>query len=316
MPDQDEQKTAPHDIHDLGYKLLLSNEKTFLELIRTFVPEDWTKDVDEHDLIQVNKSFISPHLTKREADVVYRMKKGTQDIIFYILLELQSSVDFLMPVRLLGYMTEIWRDVLNNTSDNEAERKGFRLPAIVPAVLYNGRDNWTAVRNFKDVLASYRDFDKHLLDFNYILFDVNRYTDEDLLTMANLMSCVFFIDKQMTPNELIERTKKATGTISTLSPEEFRQFITWYRHVILERFPEEQREQVGRVLDEANPWEVEKMVYSLQIALDEMKENVRTEERREVARKMLLDNVDSNVISKFTGLSLSEIEHLKREIQH
>jgi len=264
MPDQEEHKAAPHDIHDLGYKLLLSNEKTFLELIRTFAPEEWAKDVDEHGLIKINKSFISPHLTKREADVVYRMKKGTEDIIFYILLELQSSVDFLMPVRLLGYMTEIWRDVLNNTTDKEAERKDFRLPAIVPAVLYNGRESWTAARNFKEVLASYHDFEKYLLDFRYILFDVNRYTDDDLLATANLMSCVFFVDKRMAPEDLIERTKKAVEIISTLTPEEFRQFVAWYKHVIIERFPGEQRERVGRILDEANPWEVEKMVPATQ----------------------------------------------------
>ncbi|HUW65299.1 MAG TPA: Rpn family recombination-promoting nuclease/putative transposase [Spirochaetia bacterium] len=326
MPDQEEK--APHDIHDYGYKDLLSHKKTFLELIRTFVPEEWTKDVDEDELIQVNKSFISPHFTKHEADVVYRTKKGSQDVIFYILLELQSSVDFLMPVRLLGYMMEIWRDILKNTADNEAERKGFRLPAIVPAVLYNGRDNWTAARNFKEVLAAYQDFEKHLLDFRYILCDVNRYTDEDLLMMANLMSCVFFLDKRMTPEEITERTRKAAGIISKLSPVEFKQFVSWYRHVILERLPEEQREQVSRILDEANPWEVEKMVYNLQVALDEMKEKAMTEGEKngilkgekqgmlKVARNMLLRDVDVNTICDFTGLSPSEIEELKKDIQH
>ena len=328
MPDKEEPEKAPHDVHDMGYKELLSNKKTFLELIRTFVPDEWTKDVDEHDLIYVNKSFISEQFTKHEADVVYRMRKGSQDVVFYILLELQSTVDFLMPVRLLGYIMEIWRDVLKNTPENETERKDFRLPAIVPAVLYNGQGNWTAARNFKEVLAHYRDFEKHLLDFRYILFDVNRYTDEDLLMMANLMSSVFFLDKRMSPEEIIERTRKVAGIISELSVDEFRQFVSWYKHVILDRLPEEQREQVGRILDEANPREVEKMVYNLQVALDEMKEKARTEGltegeregkregKREVAQRLLLRNEDVDMISEVTGLTRDEINDLKKQLSH
>ncbi|WP_422664938.1 Rpn family recombination-promoting nuclease/putative transposase [Aneurinibacillus uraniidurans] len=60
------------------------------------------------------------------------------NVIFYVLLEMQSSVDFQMPFRLLFYMLEIWRDILKNTDKNEAVRKDFRL------VLYNGKQEWTA----------------------------------------------------------------------------------------------------------------------------------------------------------------------------
>jgi hypothetical protein len=89
-------------------------------------------------------------------------------------LELQSTTDHLMPYRLLLYTVEIWRDIFNNTAKKDRERKSFRLPAIIPAVLYNGADKWTSALNFKELQANYRQFEKHLLDFRYILFDVNR----------------------------------------------------------------------------------------------------------------------------------------------
>jgi len=44
-------------------------------------------------------------------------------VIFYILLELQSRVDYLIPYRLLLYMTEVWRDLFRSISKKEAERK-------------------------------------------------------------------------------------------------------------------------------------------------------------------------------------------------
>jgi hypothetical protein len=43
-----------------------------------------------------------------------------------------------MSFRLLQYMVEVWRDAFNDTPEKERKRKSFRLPAIVPAVLYNG----------------------------------------------------------------------------------------------------------------------------------------------------------------------------------
>jgi hypothetical protein len=90
-------------------------------------------------------------------------------------MELQSSVDFQMPYRLLLYMVEIWRDVLKNTDKKEAERKEFRLPSIIPIILYNGKGRWTAVRQFKETLAAAELFQKYVVDFEYILIDINRY---------------------------------------------------------------------------------------------------------------------------------------------
>jgi hypothetical protein len=84
------------------------------------VNSDWVKDIDENDLIRVDKEFILQDYRKKEADIVYRMKIKETDshrvheVIFYILLELQSSVDRMMPFRLLTYMTQIWQQEVKN----------------------------------------------------------------------------------------------------------------------------------------------------------------------------------------------------------
>lgn len=89
----------PRHTHDKGYKQLLSNKRAFLELIKTFVREDWVKEIDEGDLVKVDKSYV-----------------------------------------------------------------------------YNGAGRWTASTNFKEMLSGYEKFQKHILNFSYILFNVNRYT--------------------------------------------------------------------------------------------------------------------------------------------
>ncbi|MCK4258969.1 MAG: Rpn family recombination-promoting nuclease/putative transposase [Halanaerobiales bacterium] len=112
MIDDHNNENQIHHQHDTGYKYLLSSKKIFMELLRNFVKKGWVNKIDESAMIRVDKSYILQDFNKKEADFVYRLKIKDQDVIFYILMELQSSVDFQMPYRLLLYMVEIWRDIL------------------------------------------------------------------------------------------------------------------------------------------------------------------------------------------------------------
>lgn len=142
-------KNEFHHPYDKAYKILLSNRAMFATLLHHFVPGDWVKKLDIDTLIRVDKSYVLSDYKEKEADLVYRAQLNGQEFYFYVLLELQSRVDFQMPHRLLTYMTEIWRDAQNNTPQFEKRRKSYKLPAIVPIVLYNGNAKWTAVRSFR-----------------------------------------------------------------------------------------------------------------------------------------------------------------------
>ncbi|WP_376774499.1 Rpn family recombination-promoting nuclease/putative transposase [Clostridium thailandense] len=93
--------------HDLGYKHILSHKKNFVEFLRSFVKKEWVELISEENLVLIDKEFILEDFKEEEADIIYKVNIDGKDIIFYILLELQSKVDFRMPIRLLMYMTEI-----------------------------------------------------------------------------------------------------------------------------------------------------------------------------------------------------------------
>jgi hypothetical protein len=103
-------------------------------MLRSFVHLKWVEQVEESNLIQLDKSYILPDFSNKEADLVYQLRLKDQDIIFYVLMELQSTVDFQMPYRLLLYQVEIWRDFVGNIPKSNLRRKSFHLPAIVPIV--------------------------------------------------------------------------------------------------------------------------------------------------------------------------------------
>ena len=125
----------PYNKHDKGYKYLLSVKKVFVELLRTFVKQDWVNSINESNVVKVDKSFILQDFKNKEADVVYWVKLNGKDVIFYVLMEMQSKVDFQMPYGLLLYMVELWRGFLKNINEGEAKRKEFKQPVIVPIVL-------------------------------------------------------------------------------------------------------------------------------------------------------------------------------------
>ena len=81
------------------------------------------------------------------------------EALFYILFEHQSSVDPLMPWRMLRYAVKIWdRWLLDNPNAST-------LPAIVPLVLYNGRTRWTGPLQFQDLIHIPTDLRKTLSDY-------------------------------------------------------------------------------------------------------------------------------------------------------
>ena len=138
----------PQFPHDKGYKNLLSYKEIFLELLDGFVDQGWVADIERTQLTRINKEFIYPEFIEKEADLIYQLKINGREVIFYLLVELQSTVDFQMPYRLLQYMIGIWNDWIKNTDRNETKRKDFKLPVIVPIVLYNGDEPWTVCQSF------------------------------------------------------------------------------------------------------------------------------------------------------------------------
>jgi hypothetical protein len=94
-----------------------------------------------------------------------------------VLLEHMSTVERLMPFRVLRYMTKIW-------SRFEHDFPGQPLPVIVPVVLHHSKSGWTAPTRFSELF----DLDDDLRvaiapfvpDFAFVLDDNSKLDDEAL----------------------------------------------------------------------------------------------------------------------------------------
>lgn len=314
-----------HQPNDKGYKYLLSSKKVFIELLRSFVRVR-LELIDEASLVKVDKSYISSDFRGKESDLVYRLNAREQDIVFYVLLELQSKADPMMPFRLLSYQMEIWRDCIREAGRN-AYRRHYRLPAIVPIVLYNGATPWNVPLSFKDGLGMSFLFDREVLDFQYFLIDVNRFSTDELKEHGNLISSVFVLDQAGEVAEVLHRLANLIDVIQRLSSEEQTVFWNWTARVLSQKLPEYGRNEIQHVIDENESKEVEVIITNIERAVQRSLVKERREGRMEgrlegkmegklegmregkleIAIRLLAKGMSMEEVSELTGLSAEDL---------
>lgn len=314
-------KKEMHHIHDKSYKDLFSNKELLVNMIQSFVETSWGKEIREDNMELVNKSYILSDYEELESDIVYKANIEDREVIFYILLEFQSYVDYSMPIRLFLYMSEIWREVLKNTKKIEVRSKDFKLPAIVPIVLYNGQYKWTVEKKFKNVINKNELFGNNIIDFEYILIDINKYEKEELMKLKNISSAVFLLDQKVDIEEFISRVKDIAIEFNSLTEEQKMMIRHWLRITLSDEIKDKLGEKIEDILI-AKKEEVKSMTSNISKTIKETFEQTREEgkiEGREegkieMATEMLKDGEPIEKIVKYSKLSESEILELKKKL--
>ncbi|EKQ58023.1 MULTISPECIES: transposase [unclassified Clostridium] len=80
-------KKIINNIHDRSYKDLYSNKIVFLNLVRDMLKAPWARDLNEENLVLVDKQYILSDYEENEADIVYKAYVDGKEVIFYTLLE-------------------------------------------------------------------------------------------------------------------------------------------------------------------------------------------------------------------------------------
>ena len=299
--------------HDRGYKNVFSNKDSFLHFLSKYVKTSWVSGITADNLEQINTSFVMKDYNERESDVIYKLKDG--NVYFYVLLELQSTPDFSMPFRLLQYMTNLLANEFKNSEDTR-ETKNFKLPAIVPIVLYNGESSWTPVRSYKEYTANYENFGNNIIDFEYILFDLNRYNQEEILSTRKLLDYIFTMDlnhHSRSFEDLRREFQKLAKLPHELTDDDIKTLVSWLANVIHKGQVDENFEK--EAVEAFRKGDVEVMTYAIN-RMVERESAVAAEKAIEnhavsMAKRMLKRNKPIEEIMEFTGLTREQVEILR-----
>ena len=84
--------------HNEAYKSLFKTKDEFIYFLQKYIAEPWTVKIKADDLEPVDTTFITEDLEDRYSDIIYKLRlENNGEIYFYVLLELQSAVDYTMP---------------------------------------------------------------------------------------------------------------------------------------------------------------------------------------------------------------------------
>ena len=297
-------------IYDRGYKKIFSRKDNFLKFINTFIKKDWVSYIDADNLELIDKEFVLKDLKSKEADIIYKARIKEQDIYFYVLLEFQSTVDFSMPLRFLVYMTELMKRIYLNADANERDRKSFKMPAIIPIVIFSGGSEWNVVQSFKEYQSSHELFQNNIIDFTYILINLKDLSSEELINNANLISTIFALDKVIDERSVIKLVLTAKRLYSKFTLQEQIELQDWIREVFREKYKD--NEQIDELVNSFDVENEERTVYAMEALLDNILERGRNQIL--MCMKLLRDNRSVEDVAEETELSVDVINAVKENM--
>jgi len=156
-----------------------------------------------------------------------------------------------MPLRLLVYMTAIWLDYFKNSDKNKRKRKEYRLPAIMPLVLHNGENSWTAPHRFQEMITNADQFGKYVVDFEYILVSVKKLEFSQIKNSNSLVDNIFLADKSRTKEEWLNRIAELMHRVREIDTGDLNEWVIWFSNAV-RKLNKGEREQFIRQLKEGD----------------------------------------------------------------
>ena len=217
--------------YDAAYKYLFSSPRVVCQLLHSFVDIPLVKEIRPKDLELVEKSFISEELTRREADIIFKVNLRERSAYLYILMEFQSRPDKAIPVRMLNYIMMFYEFLMRKS-------KAGMLPPVLPLLIYNGRRNWNVPFRLEEMIEGYLP-DRYIPHFEYYPIIEKDYSDETLFEIKNLVSAIMLVENSRYRINLDEIAERVAECLIREHRKDLRMFSMWFSRMFSDRDPEE-----------------------------------------------------------------------------
>ena len=289
--------------YDSAYKYLFSSTVVFHQFITRFVDEEFVQHIAPEDIQQIDPSSVSDKLVKRESDIIYKVNLHNRNVYIYVLIELQSTVDKRIPVRMLLYIAQLYDQIYRSS------QKG-NLPAVFPILLYNGSQKWNVPLNVDELIEQSIPA-RFIPSFSYYPIIEQNIPEETLRRVKGLVAAAVYAEQHRDDVFLRERIDDILDMIRDENPEQFRMFSHWLNQMFGKRLKEEDIERI------TNLEEVRSIMkqYAGLMKAQYRQEGIargKQEGKKETARNMLAKGSSEEFVRDVTGLSEEEIRNLKK----
>jgi hypothetical protein len=308
-PIEEKDDNELHHAGDKGFKVMMKEKASALELVEKFAPEIY-KHLDLEDFELDNTNYVNKDFDEYFSDVVYRTRlkniidRKKKAIAVALLFEHKKTIRsyFTLFLQLLEYIVFIWKqDVLNKRSPS----------IIVPIVIYQGNKGLKV----KDLHSYFKGVPEELLQYipnvKFHLTNVFDVSDKALLDLneKNLLRSLFlaftFTDKkQRVKNMLIEIFK-----FMKHDANKFDFFHLMFKFLSQEDVlnPDEINELFSEYLSSQQKQGV---MNTYQILRQEGRQEGRQEKSRLIVFRGKWNNLSAESLADMSELPLSEVNNL------
>ena len=290
--------------HDKLFKKILENREQTAKFLDMVLGSG--KDITAKNLELYNKEFITDKFEKNETDIVYKVT----NLNVYIIIEHQSTADRTMPYRVRKYKTALMDSAINK---KEMKKANYKLPRIIAIVLYTGKQKWQnkKLEDMQEPLEWYKeDYDE------FILVDVNNLKKEEILEGNLIITKVMLLEREENLKNVIKDIEIIMDKEKIKQDIQYKDLLKVFieytfineKYKAIRKYIET---MINKIFDEEGDDETMSHVTQLfDEAFDKAERRGKKRGKQEVAKAMKADKVSYEIISKFTGLKLEEIEEL------
>ena len=302
-----------HYAHDKTFKKILEKPKEAEFIIKKVLNLDRNKKLD---IISVRNEYVTVDFRGKQVDMLYKLK----DREVYFAIEHQSTQDNEMPYRILEYETEIMRRCfIENEFKNRLHAK------VIAIVIYTGPGKWKQPQSIVEIQEKFgykvNPNENYSGLGEYNILSIDECSNEELLEEGTFISKAMLIEKVRGEEELIDVLEKI---IPMIKDNEKADMITILRYILMKDLGKEKAKEYIKILEGGIDMSGfvntlrEDRERTIKKARKEGKEEGKIEGREEgrkegkieesfrVAKSMVKEKIDINIVEKITGLKRNQ----------
>ncbi|MDX2164627.1 MAG: Rpn family recombination-promoting nuclease/putative transposase [Gammaproteobacteria bacterium] len=299
----DNEKHVVHNPYDSLFKAFMSNIAVAKDFFAMQLPPEIYQKINTEKLFLCPQSFVDHQLKHKHVDVLYRTEFDEKVGYIYILTEQQTEPDANLPFRIMQYVMRI-------IEHHQKQFKTAQFPVVYPLIYYVGKKPYKFSTDFYDGFAHNKALAKHLLTNPFPLTQITQVQEEKLEghplagTLVKVYQLAYARDFML---ELagLERFFKVVDSYGYVD------LILSVLQFLLNGFGKSEGEKIMSMVSQMVTKESKRKIMTI---AEKMQQKWMNQTIQLVAKKMLAERISEELIAKTTGLSLSEIKKLKKEL--
>ncbi len=252
------------------------------------------------------------------SDLVYllpfreKANASASEVMVYILVEHQSTVDRTMGLRLLSYMCQIWERQRRAYITQEVSKGEWLFQPIIPIIFYTGEQKWETLPSLETLMDLPKALSRFLPRFDVLLLDVKRAADETLVRSDHPFGWLLTVLKEADSEDIepfVEALLRFGEHLQSLPESErsaWQQAIYYLYLLIFFRRSVEERVVLEQIVSEASPYlgisdEEEKLMQSM--AEHYLQQGIERGERR-----MSIESTLNILTERFSNVDVDALQ--------